>query len=616
MEAHHGSAGVRRPLNTLVSDLATRLLGADAATVADAYRLLLCDLVNVFDMDTCFLRHNDAAADATVMVAEWPPRSFVPDPDPLGVVRFADADPVFAVTRTQTQVQIYRPSDQPEDYRERIEEGSGVPATTVVTVPLLGAGKTLGVLGFVCFEDREWTPDELAAVTAVGAMLAQVQRRVAAENELRNTAMYDELTGLLNRHGLGEHLAELVDAGSTVGILFVDIDRLAALNDFLGHRMGDQFLRTVAQRLRARLPDNDVVARLGGDEFVVVLGGTPSADVVAARAEAVRALVAEPMVIGDDRVTRTASIGVSVGTGDPSELLRQADQAALQVKSAGGNAVVLYSDAIAASNDLRNDIELTLGWAIAHDKLILHFQPEVDLRTGTVVAVEALVRWPHPTRGLLGPDVFVPIADASNLAADLGRWVIDAACRAYVGWREKTGRADLVLRINISPVHLAVTGFARGVQRVLDHYGIPARLVCLELSEVAVVDSVAGSGAALMALREIGVLTAIDHFGVGYSSLLHLKRLPLDVLKIDRHFTDGLGIEGDDRALVSAMIGLATSLRLDVVANGVETTRAARMLVASGCHRAQGHAICPPVDDDAFTALLVDGSPLIDLSVE
>lgn len=614
MDRMEGRTSVRRPLNTLVSELATRLLGADSANVVEAYRALLRDLSTDFGMDTCFLRHNDERIDASILVAEWPPRPVVPDPDPLGVVYFDRADPVFARSRSQTEVEIYRPSDQPENYRDRVKDASGVPATTMVAVPLVGDGRTLGVLGFVRFADRQWTAEELEAVTAVGAMLAQVQRRVAAENELRHTAMIDELTGLMNRHGLTELLDGRAGDGTAVGVLFVDIDRLAALNDFLGHRMGDEFLRTVADRIRRRLPDGDVVARLGGDEFVVVLGGAPTAEDGAERAEMVRSVVAEPMVVGDDRVTRTASIGVAVGTADPSEMLRRADQAALHVKSSGGNGVVLYSDEIAATNDLRTDVELTLGHAISHDRLVLHFQPEVDLRSGEITAVEALVRWPHPTRGMLGPDVFVPIADAANLAPELGRWVIDAACRAYVSWRDATGRTDLVLRVNISPVHLAVRDFAQEVADVLRTHGIDPACFCLELSEVAVVDSVARSGAALTSLRDRGIRTAIDHFGVGYSSLLHLKRLPLDVLKIDRHFTDGLGVDGDDRALVSVMIGLARSLRLDVVANGVETSAAARTLVELGCHRAQGHAICPPVDEPTLRSLLVDGTRLLDVS--
>lgn len=609
-----GSAGVRRPLTTLLSSLATRLLAADAATVSEVYRSLCRDLANDFGMDTCFLRHNDDERDATVLVAEWPPRRAIPDPDPLGVVSFADADPVFALTKDQRRVQIYRPSDQPSEYRDRVHSGSGEVSTTVVTVPLLGAGRTLGVLGFVRFADREWAAEEVDAVSAVGAMLAQVQRRVRAERALHRVAMRDELTGLLNRRSLTEHLAARTASGSVVGVLFVDIDRLAALNDFLGHRMGDRFLATVADRLRRRLPEGDVVARLGGDEFVVVLAGVPTVETALARAELVRAIVSEPLVIGDDRVTRDASVGVAVGALPPSELVRRADQAALQVKSAGGNGASVYSADVWARHDLRNDIELTLGYAISHDQLVLQFQPEVDLTTGRIIAVEALVRWKHPTRGLLGPDVFVPVADVSDLAPELGRWVVESACRAYSGWRAASGREDLILRVNVSPIHLAVRDFASRLVSTLEGYGIAPSCFCVELSEVAMIDSVSRAGDALASLRKAGVLTALDHFGVGYSSLLHLKYLSLDVLEIDRHFIGGLGADGSERELVAAMIALASSLRLGVVACGVESIDAARTLVELGCRRAQGRAICPPVDDDTVRSMLVEDTVLIDLS--
>ncbi|MBY6367286.1 putative bifunctional diguanylate cyclase/phosphodiesterase [Rhodococcoides corynebacterioides] len=597
----------RRPLDALVVELATGLIDADAHNVTEVYRSLLRDLAADFGADTCFLRHNDARLDASVLVAEWPPRTGVPDPDPIGVVPFADADPVFASTRDQTTVMIYRPSDQPRPYRERVATASGEPSTTMVSVPLVGEDRTLGVLGFVTFRDQVWTTEEIEAVTAVGAMLAQVHRRVAAENELRRRALHDELTGLLGRRGLTEELRTRLREDEPVAVLFADVDRLSALNDFLGQGMGDRFLRTVADRLSAGLPDA-AIARLGGDEFVVVAGVESAAD-GAALGERVRRTVAEPLSIGDDRVTRTASVGVTVGTGTPYEMLRRADRAALQAKASGGNTVVEYTGGSADDSLSRSGLELTLGDAVASDALILHHRPEVDLRTGRVTAVESSVRWPHPTRGLLGPADLVPVADMSTLAPDLGRWIVDRACRAHAARLARTGRTDLHVHVTLSPVFVCAASFADDVAAAVDRHGIDPGLLRIGVSETGVVDSVARTATALGSIRDLGVRVGLDHVGSGFGSLLHVKRLPLDVLTVDARFARGAVDDAGDRAVLAAVAVIAREMSLDVVAAGVDSADAARALRSLGYVSARGAAVGPWGDEEDTAELLgSDGS--------
>lgn len=586
----------RRPLDALVVELATGLIDADARNVERVYSALLRDLNTDFGTDTCFLRHNDHELDASVLVAEWPPRPSIPDPDPLGVVPFREADPVFASTRDQTTVMIYRPSDQPRPYRDRVTTGSGEPSTTMVAVPLVGEDRTLGVLGFVSFRDRVWSTEEIDAVTAVGAMLAQVHRRVAAENELRRHALHDELTGLLARRGLSEELRTRLRGDEPIAVLFADVDRLSALNDFLGQGIGDRFLRTVADRLTRRMP-SAAVARLGGDEFVLVVGDVSTAADGVALGEQVRRTIAEPMSIGEDRVTRTASVGVTVGTENPYELLRRADRAALRAKASGGNAVVEYSGGTADEALSRNGLELSLGEAVATDALVLHHRPEVDLRTGRLTAVESSVRWPHPTRGLLRPADFVPVADMSNLAPELGRWIVEQTCRAHATRLSRTGRADLRVHVTLSPGFVASVAFPDAVAAALDRYGVDPRLLCVGVSETGMVDSVTRTADALAAVRASGVRIALDDVGSGYGSLLHLKRLPLDVLTVDARFArDAVGDAGD-RAVLAALATVAREMSLDAVATGVDNPEVARTLLGLGFGPARGAAVGPWADE-------------------
>lgn len=588
----------RRTLDSLVTEVAAELMGVDSATMVSATEQVLAMLIDYFDVDFSYLRHNNPESRSTVLVAEWPPRRDIPDPDPLKVVYFDQADSVFKSLEHATEPFLIPASAA--DYQQTIHSASGLGDISSAAVPLVSRGRATGLLGFVKVGDRDWSTRELNVLKAIATLFAQLQARVEAEEQLRFIALHDDLTGLANRRALLEHMEQRLKAGSPgpVAAFFLDLDRLKALNDFLGHTAGDKFIRTLSERLRDNLDPNDMIARLGGDEFVIV--PAKPMDTVAAEHEAIRIreLISRRVTVGGESVSRGASVGVAVGIpGETTvaDVLRRADHALLSAKSGGGNGVALFTDAMRAQFELQDDVELNLRSAVSDGSLILHYQPEVDLRTGRIVAMEALVRWMHPTRGLLPPGAFVSVAEATNLAGELGRWVLRTACAQFAQWRRQGLAANMVMRINVSPVQLVSLDFVERIEGILRHFGIDGSSICLEITEHVVVQDLARTQVTLRGLKRMGVQIAIDDFGTGYSSLSHLKALPVDAVKIDRGFVQRLGASTDDLAIVKSIIGLAGSFGLGVVGEGVETPVAARTLVGLGCYRAQGFLIARPL---------------------
>ena len=599
-------------LEFLVTSVATRLMGVDAASHVEVSQQVLADLVEFFAVDVSFLRHNDHRIRASVLVAEWPERPGIPDPDPLRVVYFADADPVFALAEHQKEPIVFRPEPATDEYQQTINEGRQIPSTSMACVPMLSGDVTTGVLGFVKFGDRDWTTEELNALKAIASLFAQVQARIAAEDQLRYLAEHDDLTGLCNRRALLAYLDRRLQPGcpGPVSVLFFDLDRLKAINDYLGHTAGDWFIRVLAERLRESADDANLLARLGGDEFVVVPARPMGSEEAEALAYRLQSMLHERVAIDGEMLTRTVSIGVALGNpghDTTSDLLRRADQAVLTAKSSGGNKVAVFSDEMSMENAFRNDIELHLQSVIENGALLLHYQPEVNMRTGEILAAEALVRWQHPTRGLLSPGAFIGVAESINLAGELGRWVMRAACTEFARWRANGVGHDAVLRINVSPVQLVTDGFVESVAGVIDEFGLDGGSVCLEITESVVVQDIETTRITLAGLKEVGVQVAIDDFGTGYSVLSHLKSLPVDTLKIDKGFVRELGVNPGDLAIVRAIIALAEAFGLQLVAEGVETEIAATTLLEHGCHRAQGFLLSRPVPGEAMEALLARG---------
>jgi diguanylate cyclase (GGDEF)-like protein len=594
-------------------------MGVNAATSVEVSQKVLADLVAYFDVDVSFLRRNDHRIRASILVAEWPVRPGIPDPDPLAVVYFADADPVFALCEHQKEPIVFRPEPATDDYQRTINDSRQVAATSMACVPLLSGDVTTGVLGFVKFGDRDWSPEELNALKAIASLFAQVQARVLAEEQLRYLAEHDDLTGLHNRRALLAHLDARLAPGEQgpVSALFFDLDRLKAINDYLGHTAGDWFIRVLAERLREGVDGPTLIARLGGDEFVVVPAAPMDAETAEALAYRLQSTLRERVAIDGEMLTRTVSIGVALGVpgrDTTSDLLRRADQAVLTAKNSGGNKVAVFSDQMSLDSEFRNDIELHLQSVIENGLLMLHYLPEVDMRTGEILAAEALVRWEHPTRGLLSPDSFIGVAESINLAGELGRWVMRAACAEFAQWRSRGVGHEAVLRINVSPVQLVTDGFVDTVADIIAEFGLDGGSVCLEITESVVVQDIETTRITLAGLKRAGLQVAIDDFGTGYSVLSHLKSLPVDTLKIDRSFVRDLGSDPGDLAIVRAIIALAEAFGLQLVAEGVETETAALTLLRHGCYRAQGFLLSRPVAGDVMESLLARGRIPVDFS--
>jgi diguanylate cyclase (GGDEF)-like protein len=468
---------------------------------------------------------------------------------------------------------------------------------------------TTGALGIVKFGGRKWKPEVISTLEAVACMFAGVQARTAAEQKLRYLADHDDLTGLRNRRALVAHLADRLAAGQPgpVPLLYFDLDRLKAINDCFGHTVGDWFIQIFAERLRTSAGNPSMIARLGGDEFVVVPDRPMPIDTAELFADQLLTTVRERLSICGHTITRTVSIGVAVGVpgrDDGTDLLHRADEAVMAAKRAGGNQVTVAHDDISLKRLFRNDIELHLQGDIDSQALLLHYLPEVDLRSGAIVAAEALVRWRHPTRGLLLPDSFIGIAESMDLGGELGRWVLRHACAEFSLWRSRGVGQIAVLRINVSPLELATRGFVRNVADTIEEFGIDAGSLCLEITERAMVHDIESTQRTLAELKEVGVQIAIDDFGTGYAVLSHLKSLPIDMLKIDRGFVRDIDTNANDLAIVRAIIGLAEAFDLQLVAEGVETPAAARTLMRHGCHRAQGFLLSRPIPSSAMESLL------------
>jgi len=448
----------------------------------------------------------------------------------------------------------------------------------------------------------------------VGTFSDSSERKAAAE-EIKHLAFYDFLTGLPNRRLLIDRLQQAMASSTRSGkqgaLLFVDLDDFKTLNDTLGHDIGDALLKQVAQRLESCLREGDTVARFGGDEFVIMLEelstqSLEAADQTEEVGEKVLSILNQPYQLDNHVLHSSPSIGVTLFVGqeeNADNLLKQADIAMYQAKKAGRNTLRFFDPMMQKSINERAALEGELRKALEKNQFQLYYQIQVD-NSHRILGAEALIRWLHPERGLVSPAEFIPLAEDTGLIFPIGQWILETACKQLKEWQNQAVTRELVLAVNVSAKEFRQIEFVNQVHRTLQAKAINPKLLKLELTESLLLDNIEATISTMKELKEIGVQFSLDDFGTGYSSLQYLKRLPLDQLKIDQSFVRDIAVDRNDRAIVRTIIAMAQSLKLDVIAEGVETEEQRQFLLNKGCTNYQGYLFGKPMPITQFEEML------------
>jgi diguanylate cyclase (GGDEF)-like protein/PAS domain S-box-containing protein len=471
--------------------------------------------------------------------------------------------------------------------------------------------------------------DRSGNVSGAVMVFRDVTKARAQSEQMEFLAQHDILTGLANRVLLSDRISQAAALARRhhhqLAVLFLDIDRFKHINDSLGHDAGDRLLQAVSHRLLQCVRKSDTVSRQGGDEFVVLLPELAAPQDAAILTEKIIVALAEPYALGSEALRITVSAGIAIypdDGGDAETLLKNADFAMYHAKESGRNNYQFYR---AEQNDRAIEhraVDSGLRLALERGEFVLHYQATIHLATRLISGVEALLRWRHPKRGLIGPENFLPHAEESGAIVPIGRWVLGEACRQARMWQD-TCLVPIRIAVNVSPVELRDPGFVAGVRAILAATGLEPRFLELEITETVLVQDTASTAVVLQALRDLGVQLALDDFGTGFSSLSHLKRFPINTLKIDQSFVRDLASGSGDASIVGAVLSMAESLKLQVVAEGVETSQQFELLKEQGCPEAQGFYFSHPVVAEDLTQLLRRGrwvpeplDPLMSLILE
>jgi diguanylate cyclase (GGDEF)-like protein len=483
-----------------------------------------------------------------------------------------------------------------------------------IATTVLGTGQSFAYAAYLGFLD--FLIHSAMALGMVTWLLEEERgKTVRAAAEIEHLAYHDTLTGLPNRRLFLEHLrlavASAARAGRMVGVFFLDLDRFKVINDSLGHATGDRVLRAVGDRIRSLVREGDTVARLGGDEFTILAPDVKGVEDLAAIARKVRDALKQPLVLDGRDLFVTASVGVSLFPADatePARLVENADTAMYRAKAHGSDGFALYTPAMHERAVEQLALEHALFRALGRGEFVLHYQPILSTGTGAIVGIESVVRWNHPERGLLLPDEFMRAAEATGLIVPLGTWVLNAACAQLAAWH-RAGHQGLYAAVNLSVRQLQQADFVSLVRTTLAHHALPPQSIELEVTETIAMQSGDGTVEKLRELKALGCRIAIDDFGTGYSSLSALRIFPVDALKIDVSFVRDIAADaadGDARGTIAAaVINLAHSLRLDVVAEGVEGEAQLAFLRGHGCDLWQGYYFSRPVTAEQCGELLM-----------
>ena len=437
-----------------------------------------------------------------------------------------------------------------------------------------------------------------------------ISERKKSEEKIQHMALHDALTGLPNRLLLQDRLDQEIASASrqnrALWVLFIDLDRFKFVNDSLGHRAGDELLIIIAERLQNVLREQDTIARIGGDEFVLLLPDLAEHSLTASIIQRILSVVSEPMELEGQEIVIGCSIGISVYPGDGTDqvsLLEHADAAMYRTKKLGRNNFQFYTTAMNDGASERLDIENGLKYALANNELLLHYQPQVDLITNNIVGVEALVRWQHPTFGLIAPSRFISIAEETGLIISIGEWVLQTACTQIKAW-QREGSDNLRVAVNLSSRQFADPGLLQTIIGALEGNSLSANQLDIELTESVLVTDVEHAVKVMLQLSNLGVQLSIDDFGTGYSSLMYLKRFPINILKIDQSFVQDIAVEITGEAIVASIISLAHNLKIRVIAEGVESRVQLDFLRQHRCDQVQGYYFSRPVSAEEIGAML------------
>lgn len=503
----------------------------------------------------------------------------------------------------------------PIDWRERMQE-------KMVALDGYNDAASCFEGRMVCFDGKEIDVEIRRAVfqyegaPAVQTVIRDITRRKDYEDQLRKQALHDALTGLPNRALLMDRLEQAIALADrrrhAVFVLFFDLDRFKYVNDTLGHDAGDELLCVITERMAECARKCDTLARLGGDEFVMVVDGIDDEAFVPMLAQRIMNRICEPVLLRDQEIAVTCSIGISAyphDADDPHTLLKYADTAMYHAKEKGRNTYERYSAEMHSRVNEHLLIESNLRRALERDEFLLHYQPLVDLHSGRIVGAEALVRWRHPELGMVAPARFIPLAEETGLIAGIGDWVLRTACRQARAWHD-VGFKNLQVAVNLSAHQLTRVNFDAEVAAALSDAGLAPQYLELEITESTSMKHPERTVTLLARLKEMGMSIAIDDFGTGYSNLSYLKRFPVDRLKLDRSFVSDITSNPEDSELARAIVGMARSLRLTVVAEGVEDAQQLALLRAYGCDQMQGYYFSPPLTSEEFLDVLRSGRAL------
>ncbi len=583
--------------------------GADPAVIAFSAAVPILDLLLLFALITLLLRRPQAGAAVGLLGGSMA----------LKVI----ADSTYTIAYVQFDV-YFQPGSWPfvlwaagaflsllAVHHRLHQDGRGAdgPRPGRGRLGWLPYGAIALACGLLAFSAREQSFYPLGGMIVGAIVLTSlvIARQMFAQRENRRLAVTDSLTGLSNRALINERLAEMTQQplreGRLGAVLLIDLDRFKPINDAYGHEAGDAVLKAVAAALRSVIRSGDTAGRLGGDEFAVVLPGLPGRAVAESIAQRLVDALRTPVIFGDLVLGVEASIGVAFrdeATTDAVQLMAHADAAMYAVKRSGRGSYRVYThelDTRARDAELRRAVE--------NDELVVHFQPVVAMNGEDGMAVEALVRWNHPTRGLLMPGAFIELAEETGAVIPMGEWVLRAACRQAAGWRAEIPAArEVWLSVNLSARQVTQSGLVETIRGILDETGFPADRLMLELTESVILEPDEQTVARLSELRDMGIGISVDDFGTGYAALSYLRALPVTVLKIDRSFVTDIDTDPDAYAVAEALVRLAQAYHLHVVAEGIETADQARCLVAMGCGYGQGYHFARPMPGPALADLL------------